>query len=284
MDKRHEGFFKGHDGLSLFLQIWEKPESRGTILLTHGQGEHSECYHRVIDHFHQSPWTFYAWDLRGHGRSEGKRGYAASFDDYVLDYQILLDKVLKDPRVAGKPVILMSHSMGGLIQLKTLTEKAWPVQGQTCSAPFLGLAFQPPGWKDTGAKLLHRIYPEITLWNEIKHNQLTRDPDVIREYEQDVLRHDRISPGVYLGFQKAFDEVAAGADRIQIPTLFQLPEDDPVVKTSASVDYFKKLSAPHKELKIYGQGTRHEIYNDIGRHQALNDLKIFIDSFLEANP
>ncbi len=284
MYRRHEGFFEGHDGISLFFQVWENPKARGTILITHGQGEHSECYHRVVDFFKNSEWSFFAWDLRGHGRSEGKRGYASHFEDYVADYQIFLELALKDHRVAGKPAVLMSHSMGGLIQLKTLAHHSFPVKAQTCSAPFLGLAFQPPGWKDTGAGLLNRIYPQITMWNEIKHTQLTQDAEVIKEYEQDVLRHDRISPGVYLGFQPAFEDVMAHATSLTIPSLFQLPEKDPVVSTPTAQAFFEKLGSPLKQLHLYGNDARHEIFNDLGRIQALTDLKNFVDPFLEDRP
>ncbi|MBX3040809.1 MAG: lysophospholipase [Bdellovibrionaceae bacterium] len=284
MYRRHEGFFEGHDGISLFFQVWENPAAKGTILITHGQGEHSECYHRVVDFFKDGQWNFFAWDMRGHGRSEGKRGYAANFEDYVFDYRIFLDLILKDKRVAGRPLVLMSHSMGGLVQLKTLAHQSLPIVAQTCSAPFLGLAFTPPGWKDTGARFLNRIYPEITMWNEIKHTQLTRDPEVIREYEQDVLRHDRISPGVYLGFQPAFDDVAHHASSIQVPTLMQLPEEDPVVSTPTSRTFFERLGAKDKELRVYGNGARHEIFNDLERQQAMTDLKNFVDPYLEARP
>ncbi|HRO66187.1 MAG TPA: lysophospholipase [Pseudobdellovibrionaceae bacterium] len=284
MYRRHEGFFEGHDGLNLFFQVWENPRARGTILVTHGQGEHSECYHRVVDFFKDGEWSFFAWDLRGHGRSEGKRGYAPSFEDYVSDYRIFLDLMLQDPRMSGKPVILMSHSMGGLVQLKTLAHQSLPVAAQTCSAPFLGLAFTPPGWKDAGARLLNRIYPEMTLWNEISPSMVTRDPEVIREFEQDVLRHDRISPGVYLGFQPAFDDVMTHASSIKIPTLMQLAEEDPVVSTPTAKIFFERLGAKDKELRIYGNGARHEIYNDLERNQALTDLKNFVDPYLEARP
>ena len=118
------------------------------------------------------------------------------------------------------------------------------------------------------------------MWNEIRNDQLTRDPDVIREYEQDVLRHDRISPGVFLGFQPAWNFVRSRAGEIRVPTLFQLPEQDPVVKTAVSLEVFGNLGSAEKELKVYGEGSRHELYNDIGRKAALSDLKTFLDSVL----
>ena len=123
---RSEMFFKGFDNSQLFLQTWFHEKSCGTILITHGQGEHSECYHRVISEFNLAseqhknlPWNFIAWDLRGHGKSDGIRGYARDVDDYVLDFECFMNSATEIKGVKQRPVVLMSHSLGGLIQTKT---------------------------------------------------------------------------------------------------------------------------------------------------------------------
>lgn len=278
---RHEGFLKGHGGITLFFQTWEKAAAEGTVIISHGQGEHSECYHRLVNAFARDRWNFWAWDMRGHGRSEGRRGYVANFEDYVLDYQLFLKHALDDPRLKGKPVVLLAHSMGGLVQLKTLIEKPQlPVSAQVCSAPEVGLSLQPPAWKETAARFANTLLPQITLWNEITNDMLTRDPDVVREFEQDVLRHARISPGAYLGMLDAFTFVRGRAAEIRVPTLFQLPEQDPVVSTPEARQVFDKLGSERKELKVYGGGARHEMYNDLHRNEVYADLKAFLDSVL----
>lgn len=280
MFKRQEGYLQSHDGLTLFFQIWEKAQARGTVIITHGQGEHSECYQRLVDFFKNDDWSFWAWDMRGHGRSEGKRGYAASFDEYVRDFQTFLPVALADERVKKGPLILLSHSMGGLVQLKTLIEQpSLPVQAQVCSSPLLGISAAVPAWKEKGAQLMNLVYPQMTLWNELNNDMLTRDADVIREFEQDVLRHDRISPGVYLGFLENFPHLLSRAPQIQVPTLFQLAETDPVVSFAAATKVFEALGSTKKVMKTYGDGARHEIYNDTIRATVFQDLKAFLDPF-----
>lgn len=276
--QRHEGFTKARDGHSLFFQTWEKPNARGSILITHGQGEHSECYHRFVEAFAGDEWNFWAWDMRGHGRSEGKRGYAADFSDYVADYRLIL-KNFMDRTEGNGPRALVSHSMGGLVQLQTLIEdKPQGIAGQICSAPLLGVAVPVPAWKQQGAQIMNRLYPQITLWNEIRNEHLTRDPDVIREFEADVLRHNRISPGVYLGFLQAAESVKTRAFEINVPTLFQLPEQDPVVHTPTGRAFFENLGSARKELRVYGEGARHEMYNDVHRAQVFADARAFLDT------
>lgn len=282
MYKRSEGFFKGYQDINLFFQIWETPQAKGTVIITHGHGEHSGSYHRLVDAFANDQWNFYGWDLRGHGRSDGRRGYAHSFDDYCEDYKIFLDMVLKQDKVRQGPVILLCHSMGGLIQLKTMLRKSdIKYEGIVVSAPLLGLALPVPSIKSGAAGLLNKLLPQVTLGNEISNHMLSSDPDVIREFEQDPLRHTRMSPGVFIGMLSSWAFVRPRANEIKKPALFQLPEHDPVCSTPEAKAFFEKLGSSRKELYVY-PNAKHEVYNDVMRTTAYADLKKYLDSFLES--
>lgn len=281
MYKRSEGFFKGYQDINLFFQIWDNPEARGTVIITHGHGEHSESYHRLIKAFENDKWSFYGWDLRGHGRSEGRRGYVAEFDDYCKDYKIFLDQVLQNEKVRQGPVILFCHSMGALIQLKTLIRN--PDISTTAivvSSPLLGLSVPVPLYKSKGAVLLKNILPQFTMGNELSNDMLTRDLDVIREFEQDALRHTRMSPGAFLGILDSCEYVHPRAIDIKKPALFILAESDPVVSTPDARAFYEKMGSARKEIYIYSD-AKHELINDIIRNTVFADIKKFLDSFLE---
>lgn len=280
MYTRSEGFFKGFDDINLFFQIWKNPQARGSVIITHGQGEHSESYHRLIKAFENDRWNFYGWDLRGHGRSEGRRGYAAQFDDYCADYKKFLDLVLEDQLQQG-PVILFGHSMGGLIEIKTLLRHPdLKFTGLVLSAPLLGVSVPVPAYKAKGASLINAILPKITMGNELTNDMLTRDLDVIREYEQDALRHNRISAGAFLGFMESFDYVIPRANEIKKPALFIVSENDPVISTPAVKNFYEKIGSTEKELYSYPE-AKHELVNDLIRTTVFADIKKFLDGFLE---
>jgi alpha-beta hydrolase superfamily lysophospholipase len=279
MYQRAESFFNGHGQVQLFFQAWEKQNPEGHIVITHGHGEHSDCYQRVIEALKEKNWSIWAWDMRGHGRSEGKRGYASHFEDYILDYQIFLKLLFTQEKFKNKNVVLLAHSMGGLVQLQTLIEKPeLQIQAQICSAPMLGVAVHVPAWKKLAAQVALSLAPQITLGNEITNDQITRDLEIIKEFETDALRHDRISPGVYLGFEPSFKTVHENAQSITTPTLFLLPEEDPVVSTQSSLSFFEKISSTNKVLKTYGNGAKHEMFNDTHRLEVYHDLIQFLDS------
>ena len=280
---RVEGSFNTFDSTKIFYQGWKPANEkvRATIIITHGQGEHSESYHRVVSHFENKGLEFWGWDLRGHGRSEGIRGYAKSFQDYIQDYGLFLDLILS--KVNRKnPVILLSHSMGGLIQLSGLVLRDQnEFKAQIVSAPLLGVAVAVPAFKKHGAVLLEKYLPKITLGNEIDNDQLTRDPEIMREFDKDTLRHNKISSGVYLGMINQIEKLTGKASEIKIPTLFQCPEKDPICSTDATRKFSGLMNLSKTKLLVYGDGARHEMYNDIHRAEVFKDMEHFLESQLK---
>jgi alpha-beta hydrolase superfamily lysophospholipase len=281
MYKRSESFFNGHDGIKLFLQKWINPKAQGTILFNHGQAEHSDCYARLINAFENESWNFIGWDMRGHGKSDGIRGYAKDFDDYVLDYQIFLDLCKQLPEVKTKPIVLLSHSMGGLVQTCALLDrKISGISAQVLSSPLFGVAVSVPAWKDSGASFLNALLPKITLGNEIKNSDITRDVEVMREYEQDNYRHNKISSGVYLGMKREFPKVQSRASEITLPTFLNISDNDPIVSSPAALSFFEQIKSEHKGLKII-EGGKHELYNDVCRNEVFKAVIDFLKPFVE---
>lgn len=274
--KRSESFFRGYDQTKLYLQKWDADQSCGTILITHGQAEHSDCYNRLIQGFQNSKqgqnWSFVGWDMRGHGKSEGIRGYAKDFDEYVLDYHLFLDECLRINSLLNKPIILLAHSMGGLVQSCALREKKYnQFKSQILSSPLFGISQPVPSWKEAGSEMINILFPKLTLGNEIKNEQLTRDLEVIKEYEQDTYRHGKISAGVFLGFKREFNKIVSTAGCLNIPTLLHISDDDPVVSTGQAKIFYENLASADKTLKIF-DGGKHELYNDICRDEVINTV------------
>jgi alpha-beta hydrolase superfamily lysophospholipase len=276
---RSEGFFTGYHDAKLYYQKWVPENPKATLVITHGQGEHSESYLRLVDALAGMGLQIIAWDWRGHGRSDGKRGYAGNFQEYCDDYEIFLKECFKDEFFQKHPRIVLGHSMGGLIQLKSLaSHPEWSFTAQVLSSPFLGMALKVPAIKEVGAQFLYSFLPTVTLWNEIKDEMLSRDPEVLKEFPKDILRHNRISSGVFLGALESIKYVQERADRFALPTLLQIPSKDLVVSSDASQEFFKNLKC-EKNLKVYTDYT-HEIYNDLGRDKVYADLKEFLKKYI----
>lgn len=280
MSGRFEGSVKSIDQTEIFFQLWSAEKPRGTLIITHGQAEHSECYHPFARTLQSDGWELYGFDLRGHGRSEGKRGYVRNFLDYVDDTQAVLEMVVRERKDKGVPLILFGHSMGGLINtLLALGLKTPSFQALVLSSPLYEIAVPVPAVKDYASKVLQKWWPTLTLHNELKYSDLTRDEAMLKSYVHDVLRHDKISASVYLGMLNAFTRVRNEASRIESPVLMQLAGHDKIVSTPRSQEIFSLLPNKKNVLEIYPE-SYHEIYNDLDREQAFADLRKFLNPFL----
>ena len=281
--ERLEGSFLSFDETELFYQVWRpEQDSRGFILLTHGMGEHSECYNQLATDLVQDQWTVYAWDLRGHGRSEGKRGYVKEFSDMVQDLKCFTDHFKKEQNSPSNS-FLIGHSLGGLVLLSFLAnENTEGFRAAICSAPALGISVPIPKIKEKGAELLADWMPKLTLHNGIVYQNLHKDVSRLKEYANDPLRHDKVSSRLFLGMRDAMVDVEEKAADIHMPILFQLAGDERIVSTPAAEDIFSRIGSKSKKIYIYPD-SMHEIYNDLDRDEVIRDLKAFLRENEERN-
>jgi lysophospholipase len=177
------------DGVLLRTACWSPPEApRGTVLLMQGRAEMIEKYFETIAEFLQKGFAVIAFDWRGQGGSQRLlndpiKGHIVSFDDYQTD----LDTVLYHYHaLVQKPVLLLAHSMGGLIAMEALARRPHLARATIMSAPMFGIhVLQKQLWLKGLIKLLclfgfktreppmHRSQSPFTM--AFIGNPLTRD-------------------------------------------------------------------------------------------------------------
>ncbi|HND85374.1 MAG TPA: lysophospholipase [Pseudobdellovibrionaceae bacterium] len=278
---RKESYNDVSDKVRQFQQTWEVEKPRAAVMVTHGHGEHSDSYNRLIDGLRSLDFNFMSFDFRGHGRSSGRRGYVESIEDYISDIEFAFASFSK--RYEKLPRFCIAHSMGCMIQTRFFLkhpEAQKQVLAQVLSSPFFGLSLDVPVWKKWGSNYLNRYLPKVTVYSEVKNEQLTHDKSVIREYERDTLRHTRVSPGAFLGFLESFEMIPSRAGEILLPTLLQVPENDPVVSTPISREWFGKLKNPLNDIYIY-PNCHHEIYNEVARTTVYADTRNYLEKILK---
>ena len=192
MQKRTEGHFSGVSEFQLYYQNWEVPDAVATLVMTHGMAEHSEAYEHLAAGLQKYKINLTAWDLRGHGKSDGKRGYVENFINYILDLKLFIEHLEQKKKLA-LPYFLAGHSLGSLIVLRFLMENGpGRAQGICLSSPLIGLSMPVPPIKDYASHLLNRYLPKLTMHNEIKFENLSHDVEVVKSYSTDPFRHDKI--------------------------------------------------------------------------------------------
>src|SRR5690606_26333259 len=166
--------FRTPDGLELFAQTWF-PEMcpRAVVALVHGFVEHSGRYAHVGERLASEGIVLAAFDLRGHGRSPGKRAYVPTLEVYHDDVASFLEIIRA--RHPGVPIFLMGHSLGGLIAVDFVRARTPAIDGLILSAPLLGVGTAVSRTERWIATYLGRWLPWLPLPVPFHGEAVSRD-------------------------------------------------------------------------------------------------------------
>jgi len=245
------------DGTGLLLRSWESSEApRAAVVIVHGLGEHSGRYEHVGSHLAAQGFLALAIDLRGFGGSDGKRAFVKDFAEFFDDVQTAIDAAAGP----GVPVVLLGHSMGGLVALGYSQERDG-ADFLVLSSPSLDA--EVPAAKRVAARVLRRIMPGISLPNDITADQLSRDPAVGEAYFADRLVHTKTTAGLGGAFLEAMAIIRAGP--VPVPTLVIHGEADSLVPAGFS----EPLAAREGVERVTFPDFRHESFNEDGGTRAI---------------
>jgi alpha-beta hydrolase superfamily lysophospholipase len=275
MSQHSELNWKTADGLNIFAQAWS-PEvtPRAVVALAHGLGEHSGRYAHVAKFFAAAGIATVAYDRRGHGKSDGKRGHAPTYAHY---YDEIADLLVQTRRLfPNMPVILYGHSMGGNIALNyILRNKISDLAGVISSASVIQLAFKPNPFIVAVGRLTLKIYPSFTQNNQLDVNNLSRDPKVVAAYVADPLVHDRLTSVAGLGIIDAAQYLSDHPTNFPVPLYITHGGNDKVTSAPGSV-WFANNYNGDITLRIWNE-LYHEIHNEPEQLQVLNEMLIWIN-------
>jgi len=247
------------------------------VLITHGLGEHSSRYWHVAEQLAANGCEVASYDLRGHGRSGGRRGDAPGFRAFLDDLELVLS-TFKECRSTPGPLFLYGHSLGGLIVLRFLQQRrhsagsvASVVDGVIAASPWLRLAFDPPRWKRFLAGIARWVCPGFRQITGLDPARLSRDLEFLAAMPDADLIHHQLSARLYYEVRQACSAVLAGAAEIALPLLLLHGQADPITSWAATRDFFEANASPDKTLKLY-PGVFHETHNDLGREEVLDDI------------
>ncbi len=262
---RESGTFIGKGGLEIFFQCWKAAKPRGIVVIVHGLGEHSGRFTNIIHGLAGKNISVYAMDLRGHGKSRGKRGHVCSFMDYVADLNIYIEIIRGNYN--KMPIIMLGHSMGGLIAITYAIIHKDDVSGLVLSAPLLKFAIEVPSWKKFFGRILSRIAPSFSMRTGLNPADLSHDSDVIDDYENDILVHDRASSRWFTEVEKAMEDCMESADELTLPLFIVHGKDDKIVDHSGSLLLYERAFSDKSELHVI-DGFYHEPMNESGAERT----------------
>ncbi|MDA7762848.1 lysophospholipase [Crocinitomicaceae bacterium] len=246
------------DNLKIAIFSNQLKSEKGLILITHGMGEHANRYGHMANFFSNEGFAVMAFDIRGHGCSEGKRGHAPGYDYLMDDLDRVYLKVKTD--YPSLPIFLFGHSMGGNLVINFLLRKQKELDGAIVTGPYLRLGFEPPKWKIILAKLSANIWPSLSQPTALELDALSRNQDVIHKYEDDELVHDRITSAFFVNVHFAGQYAIEHAGEIKKPLLIMHGTDDRLTSPEGSKAFASNANGNVK-LKLWN-GLYHELHNE----------------------
>lgn len=269
--------FTASDGDNLALQDWPLPDGlalRGVVVLVHGLGEHAGRYDHVARRLNSWGFAVRGYDQYGHGESDGVRG-ALPLTPRLLDD---LSDVLESTRARmepGVPLIVLGHSMGGLVSSCLLALRHVPLEGLVLSSPALDPGFN--AFQKLLLATLPRIAPNLTVGNGLDPDFISHDPDVVAAYKADPKVHDRISGRLARFIAGAGQVVIERAPQWTVPTLLLYAGEDKLVDPRGS-RAFAAAAPPQVVTSRCFEGLFHEIFNELDSEPVFQALKQWLDS------
>jgi alpha-beta hydrolase superfamily lysophospholipase len=215
-----------------------------------------------------------SYDLRGHGKSEGARGYVSTFDVYLQDLARVIS-FAEECLPGSGPAFLYGHSMGGLVVLRHVQVGHATAPGAILSAPWLGTANPIPRWKLGLASVLRRIAPWLAVPTSLDAGELTSDPEMQRAYLADRLIGHRISVGLYDAVQEA-QARALAHEPVSMPMLVLVPLADRITDQTLTLEWAPGAGPQVQVLRL--AGMRHEPHNEKGRAEVMTALADWLDA------
>jgi pimeloyl-ACP methyl ester carboxylesterase len=239
---KDEQYITSADGVSIYFQ--EAGVGKPVILFIHGFSPHSDCWRDQVNYFSKDHQVI-ALDLPGFGKS-GQNRREWSMDSYGDDIESLVSKLNLDD------VILVGHSMGGLVALKAATK----IPDKLRCVVIVDML------NDINSVLTDSQIEDLINWVRPKIRKGNLDSlDVFFSSRQNTLRYDSLLPSeipsfwwgiVRNTFRWARDDAKQTIKEIKAP-VYSINADN----TPTNVDAMRQYSPNFKATII--KGTTHYV-------------------------
>jgi acylglycerol lipase len=266
-----EGWFQGQGNIRLFHRSWVPDgDTKAVLLIVHGLFEHSGRYAGLADYYTRQGFSVCSFDQRGHGKSDGLRGYVNKFTDFLLDlaaFHRLVRSMFPHQRI-----FMLGHSVGGTIATAYTSDHQQDLSGLILSAPTIIPGASVNSFSIISARILSVLLPRMGV-SPIDASAISRDIGIVEAYRHDPLvYHGKIRARLGAELVNTMQRVLPlKMGQIDLPVLVMYGTIDRLSNTEGSPLLYKSVKSKDKTLKLY-EGFYHEIFNDPEKSRVLTDM------------
>ena len=269
--------FVALDGDNIAVQDWpldtDQP-MRGVVLLVHGLGEHAGRYDALARQLNDWGFAVRGYDQYGHGESGGVRGGLPTDTRLLDDLADIVDS--SRVRMAREtPLILLGHSLGGVVAAQFVALALRPVDALVLSSPALDAGLNR--FQKWMLSVLPKIAPNLRVGNGLNPAFLSHDPAVVAAYQADKLVHDRISGRLARFIDDTGPAILARAATWFMPTLLLYAGADRLVNPAGSRAFAEVAPKQTVTTRCF-ESLYHEVFNEPQSAAVYAELKKWLDA------
>lgn len=271
---RHEtGFFSGAGGVRIFEQSWHPMGPvRAALVIQHGLKSYSGAYAEFANRLARRGYAVYGLDMRGHGRSAGRRATLDNFEDLVNDLATVVNQVLAEEK--GHPVFVLGHSVGGAVVTLYVLERRPPIAGLILLAPAIRIDRMP--LEAAATPLVATLLPNLPLV-DVPDEAFSRSPEVVRSMGRDPLIYHPAGPArTAAGLLAALEKIWTHADELDVPLLVLHGTADQATDPRGSAELVRRARSKDRTLLLY-RGLRHDLIHEPEHEQIMQDIEGWLD-------
>ena len=268
--------FVASDGDNVVIQDWPLEAGvrlRGVVILVHGLGEHAGRYDHVAHQLNAWGFAVRGYDQCGHGESGGAPGSLPTDTRLLDDLADIVDST-RARMDKGTPLIVLGHSMGGLVAGRFVSLGIRPVDALVMSSPALNPGLS--AFQKLLVAVLPKFFPNLRVGNGLNASYISHDPAVVAAYQADKLVHDRISARLARFIATAGPATVALAPQWKVPTLLMYAGDDRLIQPQGSRDFAAAAPAALVTAHCF-EGLYHEIFNELDAAPVFAALRQWLD-------
>ncbi|CDH04106.1 putative methylase with S-adenosyl-L-methionine-dependent methyltransferase domain and alpha/beta-hydrolase domain [Xenorhabdus bovienii str. oregonense] len=279
LDQRiaEEHYFTTSDNASLFYRYWPQQQANPdrAIIIFHRGHEHSGRIQHAVDGLDLPDVPMFAWDARGHGKTEGPRGYSPSMGTSIRDVDEFVRFIATQYGIAMGNIVVIGQSVGAVLVSAWVHDYAPKIRAMILAAPAFDIKLYIP-FATQGLQLMQKARGIFFVNSYVKARYLTHDETRIASYNSDPLITREIAVNILLDLYQTAERVVKDAAAITLPTLLFISGSDYVVNKKPQHQFYQQLNTPIKEKHVM-DGFYHDTLGEKDRHLVFDKIRVFIE-------
>ena len=277
-----ESEFNSYDGLTLFYRYCKPATNNNNALIfLHRGHEHSGRIVSFADKLSQDNYWCFAFDLRGHGLSQGRRAWAADFESWVKDLNSFVGHIRAAFGINIKESVLIANSVGSVMALRWILNYGPDVKGCILGAPAFSIKLYIP-FALPFLRLVSKFSQYKFVTSYVRSSLLTRDEKEAQTYDSDHLITKKIGVNVLVSLFDASKNCFQRLEDFETPVLVFTAENDHIVHNRTHTQFYRRISSKIKK-HILLKGFRHAVFHEMEQDKIIEPARKFLTTLFFNN-